>query len=377
MKKRLQASHGRKRGAEAGYAHGYAFGRREAVLRSTASELTPRLPYKLLFVLENSPGFHSIDRGIASALPLVCKEWQIAGPYDDLTAIVKETRPDAVLVLNAIHSWTALQPHIASIRSSGVPCLVWFADDPYFTDMTSGIAPEFDAVFTHEASCVEFYKEVGCRSVHYLPFAGSPEVFTPTAVGLPYRTDICFVGMPFWNRAILIDAIAPFLAEKKTLIAGAYWDSRLARFSLLKNSIRLQGIQPAETARFYSGTKIVINIHRGHDTMDNPNSRKIPARSVNPRTFDICSAGAFQLTDVREDLPAFYTPGVDVATFHTAEELLHKLDYYLRNEAERECIALSGLERTRREHTYAKRLVQLLNLSLGGTVHASGGVTSG
>ncbi|EIJ79768.1 glycosyltransferase [Bacillus methanolicus] len=72
----------------------------------------------------------------------------------------------------------------------------------------------------------------------------------------------------------------------------------------------------------------------------NFNSQNVNAFSVKLRTFEISACGAFQLTDVREGLRSFYTPGVDIATFDSPNDLFEKIDYYLTHEVERSAIAL-------------------------------------
>ena len=80
-------------------------------------------------------------------------------------------------------------------------------------------------------------------------------------------------------------------------------------------------MSPEKTAEFYNGTKIMLNMHRStEDQSFNQNSSSIPASSPNPRMFEICSTGVFQLTDVRGDLPSFYEPGIEIATYDSPAE---------------------------------------------------------
>ena len=117
-----------------------------------------------------------------------------------------------------------------------------------------------------------------------------------------------------------------------------------------------------ETAATYNGAKIVINMHRAHDDATfNSNSGQLTAVSPNPRTFEISACGTLQLTDIRDDLGSFYTPGVDIVTYSSPVEMVEKIEYYLNHEEERQEIALRGMYRTMKEHTYAHRLTMLLS----------------
>jgi spore maturation protein CgeB len=83
---------------------------------------------------------------------------------------------------------------------------------------------------------------------------------------------------------------------------------------------------------------------------------------VNPRTFDLAAAGAFQLVDVRGQLPEFFVPEEEVATFQTLAEARVKIDHYLAHEEDRRRVAEKGRERCLRDHTYCVRLTQALEI---------------
>lgn len=123
---------------------------------------------------------------------------------------------------------------------------------------------------------------------------------------------------------------------------------------------------PGETAEVYSGSKIVLNMHRSpYDTTVNNNSVGLTAASPNPRTFEISACGTLQLADVRDDLASFYIPGQEIETFSNPSELYDKVNFYLDHETERREIALRALERTYREHTYSHRLHEMLSRIFG------------
>lgn len=89
---------------------------------------------------------------------------------------------------------------------------------------------------------------------------------------------------------------------------------------------------------------------------------KINACSVNNRTFEIASTGSFQITDIRADLEECYIPGVQIETFTSSIDFIEKAEKYLTNPAQRNKIAMAGFKRTLIEHTYDKRVKQLLEI---------------
>ncbi len=86
------------------------------------------------------------------------------------------------------------------------------------------------------------------------------------------------------------------------------------------------------------------------------------ATGLSLRLFDVCGCGGFLLTNYQEELPELYEPGLEVETFSSPEELLDKTGWYLEHEEERAAIARAGYERTKAEHTYEKRITEMLRI---------------
>jgi spore maturation protein CgeB len=352
-------------GYQAGVSHGYHIGCCHSVIQAVPQPAYPVFPLRVLFIRQ---GFEALDRGVAEALGALVSELHLGDPAD-LYRLASEIRPDLVLVMNGLHVFPEnhLQM-VEQIRGLGLKTAVWFADDPYFSDHTPVIAAQYDYVFTHELSCLDLYREAGCQQVHYLPLAASTTVYRPMPVETPFQSDICFVGNGFPNRIHFFNQISPFLLKHKTVIMGALWE-RLAYFNQLSQSgrIKLDWTPVDETVKYYSGAKIVINLHRGAvDPVYSKNARQIEGRSINPRTYEIAACGAFQMTDIREDLGLYYAPGSEIVTYASPAEFVEKAEFYLTNEAERNKAAVRGLSRTHSEHTFQNRLVRLLNIVFGG-----------
>lgn len=352
------------RGYQLGNGYGYHFGRCEAVIRQMNPAPLGWWNIRVLYITSGKGFPYSpLDQSIIEALKGLVRELVILTPMQDFTSAARKLRPDYVLVLDGLN---VSVEEIDKVRAEGIRTAIWLTDDPYYTDITVNMVTHYDYVFTLELECVAFYQRVGVAQTHYLPFGANASVFRPKMIPIQYRKEISFIGSGYWNRIAVFDRIAPYLAARKTYISGIWWD-RLRQYKLLSSRIELNKWMGAEeTSSFYNGTRIVINMHRAHDDKDfNNNSQGVPAVSPNPRTFEIAGCGTLQLTDVRSDLLRFYTPDVEIVTYASAEELVHKLDYYLHHEEERRAIALNALRRTFGEHTYAHRLSQMLRLVFG------------
>lgn len=300
-----------------------------------------------------------LETSIINALQRTVKDLIVLTPSDDIIKIAQEKNPNVILYFS--YGLNLSHEHLHSLRQLGVKTAVWLTDDPYYIDYTKNIVSYFDIIFTIELNCVHLYKAMGCSNVFYLPLAVDTEVFHPKSVDPKYQSDILFVGNAFTDRIRLFDSIAKYLSTKNTLIIGNWWE-RLRNHRLLRNKIHRIWVSPEETANYYNGAKIVINIHRSFDDQKfNYNNSKIPALSVNPRTFEIAACGAFQLTDIRHDLMNQYTPEYDIATYTTDKDLLLKLEHYLNHDDDRLSIANRGLQKTIGEQTYLNRINKLVD----------------
>lgn len=344
-------------GRRQGWLEGWRLGACRRIEEDTPQPAVQRRPWRVMYVPQ---GFEAIDQGVVAALAQTVN--LIVAPQAEMLSYAQTYMPDAVLVMNGLHTFPADQKaQIEGIRRLGIKTAIWFVDDPYVSGDSAEIAPSYDFVFTHERSCVPRYAELGCREAHHLPLAAHQELFRPMAVSEEYRTDICFIGVAFWNRVRLFDSIADYLKDKKVLIAGSHWD-RMSHYGALSRFVRDGWIEVPETVKYYNGAKIVINMHRTTEPLsDNKNTHHWEGHSVNPRTFEIASCGTLQLTDLRPELPEYYRIGQEMASFAKPGELIETIDYYLRNEEERLKVAARGYKRTRTEHTFVGRVSRLLD----------------
>ncbi|MFS0840019.1 glycosyltransferase [Paenibacillus sp. 1P03SA] len=356
------AEKARSEGYVRGWEQGRRFGGSQAVLNRLPVPAFAFFDKRVMFVLQ---GFEAIDAGIQQGLASLTREL-IVCKAEHMLQTAAASRPDMMLVLNGLHVFP--EDHLAQadgVRQLGIKTAIWFADDPYFMDLTPAIVPHYDYVFTHERNAVAYYRSLGCERVFHLPLAAAGHIYFPQPAEPSYLSDVCFIGNAFPNRIDFIDRLAPVLAGRKVVLIGALWD-RLKHYKQLRADIHLGWKPMDEAAKFYNGARIVLNLHRAPlDPVYSKNAIGLPAGSINPRTYEIAACGAFQLTDLRGDLVEFYTPGTEIETFQSPEDCAGKLLYYLQNEDERRKIAVRGMMRTRVSHSFEARLSQLLQIVFG------------
>ena len=71
------------------------------------------------------------------------------------------------------------------------------------------------------------------------------------------------------------------------------------------------------------------------------------------------------MTNYQEDMLQFFEPGRDYVYYESRADLLDKVEYYLTHEDEREAIAENGYKKVARDHTYEKRLQEIISVVMG------------
>jgi spore maturation protein CgeB len=191
------------------------------------------------------------------------------------------------------------------------------------------------------------YKEIGCKKVHFLPFACEPTVHRKLnlsdGISKTNILDVVFVGTYTRRRGRLIEALEK--AGIKVQIYGPYW-----RYFKRGSNVH-DGVYGPEMVKVFNSAKIVLNIHVEDD---------LPYK-VNMRTFEVTGCGSFLLTDHAYGMEKLFRIGEELVIYADENELVKLVRYYLKAEYEREAIGKRSQERAYKEHTYENRVIELLN----------------
>jgi hypothetical protein len=82
----------------------------------------------------------------------------------------------------------------------------------------------------------------------------------------------------------------------------------------------------------------------------------------NMRLYEATGVGTLLITDAKRNLHELFEPGEEVVTYANEDELIEKIEHYLGDEPQRVRIAQAGQARTLREHTYAVRMNELIDI---------------
>ena len=246
---------------------------------------------------------------------------------------------------------------LTELRNRGVTTVLWFMEDYLRFSYWKELARYYDFVFTiQRGRCMELIKSAGAGEVHYLPMACDPGVHRPVSLSSDERakwgSPISFVGAGYHNRQ---QVFASF-ADMPFKIWGTEWPECKPFDRLVQEGGRR--LTPVEYNKIFNATAININLHSSseRDGVDPTGD------FINPRTFELAAAGAFQLVDERSLLTECFEPGREVVTFRNPRELKEKIAYYMDRPTERQAIADRARARVLEEHTYDQRIRQMLSV---------------
>jgi hypothetical protein len=86
------------------------------------------------------------------------------------------------------------------------------------------------------------------------------------------------------------------------------------------------------------------------------------AYAGNARLFEATGIGTLLVTDWKKNLHEMFEPHKEVVAYRSVEECAEMVQYYLEHDEEREAIARAGQQRTLRDHTYYKRMQELVDI---------------
>lgn len=280
-----------------------------------------------------------------------------------LQVIIDSFRPDIVLTMVGVKMPKMI---LKLIKKQDIPVAIWLTEDPFYIDRTISLVSNYDYVFTIDTAALEFYQNNGHEHCYYLPLGVDPHIYRPLTPNTPKIYDICLVGYPYPERVRLIKKLLENTSNK-ILVVGTKWDQYLSDASSNRNLIiQSTWLAPETVVQYYNQSKIVLNTHRPYDLKENENSHGIINKSVNNRTFEIASCGAFQLIDDKANLIPHLQAEKEIISFHSDEDFIRKVDYYLSQPLKRNEIAENSRIKTLKEHTFKQRLEQLLSIIQAG-----------
>ena len=259
----------------------------------------------------------------------------------------RAVRPDLVFVLNGdiLENET-----LDAFREGGARVALWLFDNRERLPLSSGQAAHVDRLFCFEQQDVEWFRGRGIAAT-FLPQACDPDTYKP--LGLEKDIDISFVGN-LWNspkRKALLLSVARSFPDRRIAVYGLYqpWYKGFVKWLCrpYKQVFKNVNIPPCEVNVLYNRSRVVLNIHQ-----------ELQKGGANPRVFEICGSGAYQLCDANDYVRSLFRSG-SVGFYSSGEELTGLLAQAL--EEDRTQQAEEAHRTVYAQHTFVNRMQTVLD----------------
>ncbi len=222
--------------------------------------------------------------------------------------------------------------------------------DKYINCLPDNMRSYFESIFEEAAfrwdGVNRIYGKTGDEILKYI------KLFNPT-FKVENRLDISdteyFEVLYLVRKIANIERIVILSTLSEIFSITLYTNSEVDKTKLGRVNI-MPPVEPGEAASYvYAGSKINLNI-----------SLKGIEGGTPQRIMDVMGAGGFMLTNYCEETAELFQEDEEIVMFKTPEELVEKIDYYLKHDKEREAIAKAGQKKVLSCYTYEQKLAELL-----------------
>lgn len=252
---------------------------------------------------------------------------------------VDSWRPDLIFcVLMHYEIWFETLDLIRD-RSPAV-IINWGTDDSWkFHQASRFFCQHVDLHVTTDRASRDAALSGGLANVFLSQWAASSSAFAQPLHSRACRYDVSFVGSMYGYRAAWIAALRASGVSVSCFGHGT------------EHGVVSAGAIP----EVYRTSRISLNFSGvGQNSPDNRH------RQIKARNFEVPGAGGFLLAEVAPGLERYFEAGVEIETFDSPNQLVEKVRYYLHHPGNRDAIAQAGHRRTVNEHSYERRIAEIV-----------------
>lgn len=216
---------------------------------------------------------------------------------EDVAKISHEFEPTMHIFL---HHQSKLYEYLPVIKELKGHKLLWTHEDPWESDITFDMLPYFYYIFTTDENTAEaLKKESTANKIFYVPHACNPKVHRRMDISWEYKSDICFIGNAYRSRLEYLQAKANDWKQQLVRIVGVGYRG-LDGYQ--EQHIIHGHISEPEMVKYYSGTKMALNLHRITGDLDMRNKREITPKHLNNRFYELNAIGVVQMIEGRDNM---------------------------------------------------------------------------
>jgi len=276
--------------------------------------------------------------------------------FNNFSNEIEQIKPDIIFVVGFLYRFIDLQYMLALKQKLGFSLYLYDTDSCnlfsrrrellYFVNEEF---PIYDKIFSFSSVMTSFANKLNNSHVNYFPFGAS--AIPQPAKPIDKICDVFFIGSADLRRIFLLEK----LVDHNISIYGSRWKKNQSITSLaLQGKITEENFWGEALHQKIHQSKIILNITRsgfyGVET------------GLNLRIFETLAASAFLLTDYCDELADLFTIGHHIETFTSSEEMVDKVNYYLKHDDKREQIARNGYALYKEKFTWEKRAKELITI---------------
>lgn len=255
--------------------------------------------------------------------------------------MIRRFSPDLILAVGPYSMPGIILQRIAAIPGRP-PIIGWVGDT--FSAEDARVAASLDAIGYTDSGMLALHQEwnLPCRAA-YVPHAANPRLAPTGSSSTPPRNLITFVANPTDQRRALVRQV-----RTSIVLYGPGWGSEPPSH----HEIHARFVGIAELATIYASHLAALNIRHERNVL----------LGLNQRHFDPYLAATPVVSDAQPDLERCFEPGREVLVYRDAGELNEIYARLQTDPATAAAIGERGRQRVLAEHTYARRLEQLMKL---------------
>jgi spore maturation protein CgeB len=218
-----------------------------------------------------------------------------------------------------------------------------------FEYLTPQLIPRFDIYlsFTGGPTLKRLEREFGSPAARALYCSVDPHLYFPEEAICKW--DLGYLGTYSADRQPTLERLLIELArrwaEGRFVVAGPMYPKEID----WRNIVRIEHLPPEAHRAFYNQQAFTLNVTRADMIR--------AGYSPSVRLFEAAACGAPVISDEWDGLEAFFTPGTEILTARTADDVLHILRS--TSEPARAAIGRRAREKILAAHTAAHRAAEL------------------
>ncbi|MBS2967897.1 polysaccharide pyruvyl transferase family protein [Metabacillus sp. KIGAM252] len=263
------------------------------------------------------------------------------GPIYVRLRIIREKlmkfRPD-LIICNA-GGLTFSRSDMDWLKNNGIPVLGISLSDPDVFPTVSQYADRFTWHATNAMLAYEKYKKQGSTNIYYMPFGIDSRFFEERPAYSKFAADVAIIGHGRRDRYPIASALCQ---NFNTKLYGVKWPYP---------GHAMGEVRGDDWFKAAYSTKMLVNFPRtvkGHT-------------NIKVGILEAAATGKLLFTEYFEEMKNLFEYGEEIVAYHSKEDLIGKIKYFLEHPEEAERIGSNAKQRCLRDHTWEKRIEKLFS----------------